>query len=99
MEKIIDIPVEMFLTVVSEIDFYYELIPDIKESREGKYIGRNHKIGYCLYDLPLLSLREAVFDAVGYNRLNYNNSIFMYSQTIHDKPDLCAKLDFEPRTN
>ena len=30
MEKIIDIPVEMFLTVVSEIDFYYELIPDIK---------------------------------------------------------------------
>ena len=33
MEKEIEIPVEIFLTVVSEMDLFYLLIPDVKESR------------------------------------------------------------------
>ena len=34
MEAIVEVPVEIFLTVISELDFFSELIPDIKVSRE-----------------------------------------------------------------
>lgn len=85
MEAIVEVPVEIFLTVISELDFFSELIPDIKLSREEKYIQRNHKIGYCLFDLPILSMREAIFEGVGYNRLEHNNTIFIYSQSIHNR--------------
>lgn len=39
------------------MDFYTELIKDVKVSNEEKYIDRNHKIGYVLYDVPFISLR------------------------------------------
>lgn len=99
MEATVEVPVEIFLTVISELDFFSELIPDIKVSREEKYIGRNHKIGYCLFDLPILSMREAVFEGVGYNRLEHNNTIFIYSQSIHNRQDICRRLDFAPTLN
>ena len=61
MESVIDVPVEIFLTVVSQADFYIDLMDNISESREEKYVDRNHRIGYCVYDLPILSIREAIF--------------------------------------
>lgn len=57
MEKTIEVPVEIFLIILAETDYYADLIKDVKTSREEKYINRNHKIGYCVYDLPLLSER------------------------------------------
>lgn len=86
MEKTIEMPVEILLTILAEADYYADLIKDVKYSREEKYLDRNHKIGYCVYDLPLLSQREAFFEAVGYNRLGHNETIFMYSRSIHANP-------------
>jgi hypothetical protein len=86
MERIIDIPVEIFLIILTEMDLYTELISDIKESREEKYFALNHKIGYCLYDMPILSCRETYYEGIGYSRLNHNNTIFSYSQSISNQP-------------
>ena len=57
MEKDIDIPVERFLTILAEMDYYDQLIPTITQSKEVKYIDRNHKLGYCIFDFPVLSQR------------------------------------------
>ncbi len=39
------------------MDFYTELIKDVKVSREEKTLDRNHKIGYAVYDVPIISIR------------------------------------------
>ena len=44
-------------------------------------------------------MREAVFEGVGYNRLEHNNTIFIYSQSIHNRQDICRRLDFSPTLN
>jgi hypothetical protein len=49
--------------------------------------------------MPLLSVRETYFEARGYNRLHHNKSIILYSRSIHDKPELCKKLNFTPVVN
>ena len=71
---------------MGEIDLMDKLIPDVKESREEKYIDRNHKIGYSSYNLPMVSTREAIFEGIGYNRLNHNKSILLYTRSIHNQP-------------
>ena len=81
------------------MDYYAQLIPDIIESREEKYFAKNHKIGYSKFDFPILSIREAVYEGVGYNRLNHNKTIFIYSQYLQNPQDLCKKLDYKPRLN
>ncbi len=84
MESVIDIPIEIFLTVLSEMDYLTDLMDEVKISREEKNLDRNHKIGYSLYDLPIISCREAFFDAIGYDRLKHNNTLFMFSRSIHN---------------
>lgn len=76
-----------------------EMNPDVKECREDKKLDRNHKIGYCLYDIPILALREVAYEGVGYNRLNHNGTILLYSQSIHNNPDICRRWDYTPRMN
>ena len=98
-ERVIEIPVEIFLSVIGDLDNLTELVPDVKVSREVRQIARNHKLGYCIYDVPVLSLREAIYETVGFNRLGHNNTIFSYSQSIHDKPDICQRIGFAPQLN
>lgn len=43
------LPVEIFLMTLMEIDLYRELVSEIKESNEEKYVGRNRRIGYCSF--------------------------------------------------
>ena len=43
------------------MDYYTDLIPDIPYSKEEKYLDRNHKIGSCVFNFPIVSKREAVF--------------------------------------
>jgi len=81
------------------MDFYDQLIPTITNSKEEKYVDRNHKLGYCVFDFPILSQREAFFEGIGFNRLNHNGTIFMYCQSINDRPEYCSKLDYKPIPN
>lgn len=57
VESVIDVPVEIFLSVVSEMELYKEFVPFISESKEEKMMDRNHKIGNCIANFPLLSKR------------------------------------------
>ena len=100
METVVsDMKVEDLLMFVSEMDLYGELIPGIKESKEVAYLTRNRRLGYSLFDFPVINYREAFFLGSGYDRLNHNDSILMFNQSIHNRPDLCQKLNYQPKLN
>ena len=71
------------------MDYYSEMIKEFKESREERLVARNHKIGYIIYDLPMISLREASFEALAYNRLWHNNTVFLYGRSINSDKEAC----------
>ena len=92
-------PIQIFLSILMEMDYYSELISYIQMSKEDKYIDRNHKIAYCTFNFPFVSTREVFFEGVGYNRLKHNDTLLMYCRSIHNKPDVCAKLKYQPKMN
>lgn len=53
-----------------------------------KDIDRNNKVGYVVLNLPFISRREAFFQGCAYFRLKKTKDIFIYTRSIHDKPEL-----------
>lgn len=58
-------------------------------------LGRNNRIGYSLNDFPVLSQRQAFFQAIGYDRMEHNSTIFSFSRTLHDRPDLQKQFGYK----
>ena len=54
------------------------------------------KIGNFIVDIPVLSSREAFFQGIGYDRLKTNGTIFLYTRSIHNRPDLLKDLNYRP---
>lgn len=79
IEAEINLPVEILAAVLTEVDLFYKFVPFMKSSKELKVCARNAKIGHCINDFPLLSKREAFFFGIGYDRLDHNGSIFIYT--------------------
>ena len=95
VEAQIDLEIEKFLTVMTEIDLMKEFMPFMAESRTEKLIARNNKIGYSMNDFPILAKREAFFQGIGYDRMDHNQTILLYSRTLHSRPDLQELFDYE----
>ena len=70
------------------MDLYKHFMPFMKVSRQEKIVARNCRIGYTENHIPILSVREAFFQGIGYNRLNYDNTVFLCTRSIHNRPDL-----------
>ena len=79
---------------MTEIDLMQEFMPFMAESRTEKIISRNNKLGYCVNDFPILAKREAFFQGVGYDRMNHNQTILLYSRTLDSRPDLQKLFDY-----
>lgn len=79
-----DITIENFLCIASEIDLFEDYIPFTYGTKELKSISRNEKIGTSKIYIPLLSDRETYFYAAAYDRLRTTGSIFFFSKTIND---------------
>lgn len=65
-----------------------KLMPFMKVSRTEKVLGRNSRIGYSVNDFPILDKREAFYQGIGYDRVSHNGTIFAFSRTLHNRPDL-----------
>lgn len=86
IESELDVPIEIFTTVLNEVDLHKRFIPFVVYSKEVKALGRNSKIGHIMIEIPFLSRREAFFQGAGYNRLDTNDTIFVFTRSIHDRP-------------
>lgn len=47
----------------------------------------------------MISLREASFEALAYNRLWHNNTVFLFGRSINNKPEVCQRLNYKPTTH
>lgn len=86
LESELDVPIEIFTTVLNEVDLHKKFIPFLVFSKEVKTLGRNSKIGHVISDFPFLSRREAFFQGAGYDRLDTNDTIFVFTRSIHNRP-------------
>jgi hypothetical protein len=81
------------------MDLYKKFIPFMEVSRLEKVVSRNCRVGYSLSNLPLLTRREAFFQGMGYNRLHANNTLFLFTRSIHNRPDIQTHLDHQVEPN
>jgi hypothetical protein len=66
----------------------------MKYSKQAKSISRNTRIGHTINDLPILSKREVFFLGVGYDRLDYNNTIMLYTRSFTENLELQKELGY-----
>jgi len=76
------------------MDLYKEFMPFMKVSKQEKIVDRNCRIGFTENHIPIVSVREAYFQGIGYNRLHKNNTLFLFTRSIHNRPDLQKKLGY-----
>lgn len=60
----------------------------MKVSKQEKIVERNCRIGYTQNNIPIISVREAFFQGIGYNRLAKRKRLFLFTRSIHNRPDL-----------
>ena len=53
----IDVPFEVIIAVLIEVELHKKFIPFMKISREEKIVCRNCRIGYAVSDFPFLTAR------------------------------------------
>lgn len=70
------------------MDLYKDFIPFVKVSQTEKEVARNCRIGYSQNHIPFLSVRETFFQGIGYNRLEKDGTLFLYTRSIHNREDL-----------
>lgn len=97
IESELNVPIETFAAVMIEVDLHKKWIPFVVESKLEKQIDRNSIIGHVVNDFPIISKREAFFQGTGYDRLNFNDTIFIFSRSIHSRPDLLELYDYKPK--
>jgi hypothetical protein len=95
VEAELEISLENFMCIVSEIDLFQEYIPFSYDTKMIKQIARNRKVGVTKVNIPLLSDRYAYFYAAAYDRLSTQNSIFFFSKTITSDIPFQNKIGFK----
>lgn len=83
------------MAILTEIDLMGEYVPFTYDSKELKVISRNEKIGTSKVYIPFLTDRETYFYAAGYDRINTNGSVFIFSKTINEDKVYQKKYEFE----
>lgn len=81
------------------MDLYNNYVPFVKVSRQEREVARNSRIGYTQMHFPILTVREAFFEGIGYNRLYHDNSLFLFTRSIHNRKDLQEKLNYHCNIN
>ncbi len=74
--------------MLNEFDLMKDFMPFMEHSREVKEISRNCKIGHIVNKFPILSKREAFFQGIGYDRMQHDSTILLYSRSLHNRADL-----------
>ena len=82
VESELNVPIEIFVAVVTQIDLFHKFVPFMEFSKEEKTLGRNSKIGHCINNFPIISKREVFFLGVGYDRLEHNNTVLLYTRSF-----------------
>ena len=72
-----------------------KFMPFMDTSRLEKAVARNCRIAHCINDFPIIAKRESFFQGIGYDRLKHNNTIFMYTRSLHDRQDLQEQLGYK----
>jgi hypothetical protein len=78
-----EIPIEPFMSIISEIDLMGDYVPFCYDCKEIKKISRNERMGHSKIYIPLLKDRETFFYAAGYDRIKTHKSLFFFSKTIN----------------
>ena len=78
-----DIPIQPFLSIISQIDLMGDYVPFCYDCKQVKKISRNQRIGTSKIYIPVLSDRETYFYAAGYDRIKTKKSLFFFSKTIN----------------
>ena len=60
----------------------------MEHSKQEKIVSRNCRIGHSINNFPILSKREAFFQGIGYDRMDHNKTVILYSRSLNDRPDL-----------
>ena len=89
----VELPLLPFLAIAADIDMQKEFVPFVYLSREVKQIARNRKAGYSLNYLPVLTDRECYFWATGYDRLKHKGSVFIFTETYDENPQIQEEFD------
>ena len=88
----LDIPALNFLVMIQEPDLFKEFVPFCGKGEEIKRINTNLSVARSVVDIPFLTNRETYFLAKGLNRLSTTGSLFFYSKSINDSPEIQTKL-------
>lgn len=80
---------------MTQIDLFCKFVPFMKYSKCEKNVARNIKIGHTINDLPIIAKREAFFLGVGYDRLDYNNTVMLYTRSFTEDLELQKELGYE----
>lgn len=99
IEMELNLPFEVLISVLIDMELYSDFIPFNEISRQEKIFSRNCRIGYNLNNYPFLAKREAYFQGIGYSRLLTHKEFFLYTRSIHDKPELQKYLKFPASIN
>lgn len=57
IESELNVPIEIFVAVVTQIDLFCRFVPFMEFSKEEKTLSRNAKIGHVVNNLPFISKR------------------------------------------
>ena len=88
VEAFLDAPIENFLATITEIDLMKKWMPFMESSSLEKIVSRNCRIGHCINNFPILAKRESFFQGIGYDRMEHNNTVFMYTRSLNSRLDL-----------
>ena len=83
------------MAVIIEVDLMKNFMPFMKESTVTKMVARNNRLCHSLNKLPFIYSREAHFQGIGYDRMNFNKTVLIYSRSIHNRPDLQERYNYK----
>ena len=95
VEAYLDVKIQNFLQVLLEFDLMKDFMPFMEYSKLEKVVSRNCRVAHCINNFPLITKRQSFFQGIGYNRMNHNKSIFMYTRSLHERKDLQELLGYQ----
>ena len=83
----LDVDIFRFLAVYAEPDLVHKWLPKCADSGLIKHIARNELVQFEFMGLPVISDREILMQAVGYERLDTLGEVWIFGETFYkNKP-------------
>jgi hypothetical protein len=73
----IKVPFEDFITVLTDVGLFSDLVPLCDSSKELKDCGRNVRLAHLVFNMPIVSNRESFIKGFAYFRLKTKGDVIV----------------------